>query len=420
MAGPASTYERYTGVAIALHWIIALAIVAQIALGLYFSNALHSDDPSVQAQAFQQIQLHKAAGLTILALTVLRIIWRLAHPAPPLPPGMKRHERLGSAISHYGFYFLMLALPLSGWAMSSVSVQFGALPTVWFGLFQIPHLPIPVTGEAQVALDDTLQSTHDILGKLAIALLVLHVGAALKHHIVDRDSVLARMTPFLHPRQGGEAVVEPRRISGGRATGAALIAACLGFGFGWLAQYNAPGKAAPAEFRASGSLEADASRWAVDPEVSTIRFSGIQSGSPYEGLFAQWTAEIAFDPDQLDASRARVEIDMTSATTGDMMFDGTLPDPDWFDSAAHPGAVFEADRFSESEQGYAAEGTLTIKGIANPVTLPFALTIDGDTAKATGTITIDRLDWQIGATTDTASVASEVKLAIDLTATREP
>ena len=426
MAGPAPsasadarTYERYTGVAIALHWVIALAIIGQIAFGKYFANALQSDDAAAQARAFDQIQIHKAIGLTILALTVMRIVWRLGHPVPPLPAGMAWYERAGSAVSHYGFYFLMLALPLSGWAMSSVSVQFGALPTVWFGLFTVPHLPIPVTGEAQAALDDTLHSTHEWLGYMAIALLLLHVGAALKHHLIDRDAVLARMTPFVSPKDGGTAIPARKAISGGRATLAALLAAGIGFGGGWLARHNAPGAVTAAELGSAGPLVADAPIWSVDKGQSAIRFSGIQSGQPFSGVFETWAAEIAFAPDMLDASKARVEIDMTSATTGDMMFDGTLPDPDWFDTAQYQIGLFEADSFTEAGNGYEAAGTLTLKGVANPVTLPFTLTIEDGTADVAGTLTIDRFDWGIGGSTGADSVAAEVDLMIELIATRE-
>ena len=130
--------------------------------------------------------VHKAVGITVLVLTLGRIAWRLAHPAPPLPGDLKPWERAAANASHVALYAFMLAMPLTGWAMVSGAKR---RPLEWFGLFDIPYLPV------SDALSDIGRQAHELLGWGLIALLIVHVGAALRHHFLLRDNVLARMTP---------------------------------------------------------------------------------------------------------------------------------------------------------------------------------------------------------------------------------
>lgn len=196
--------ERYTTVAVALHWLIALLVLGMVPAGWWMSDAIKN--PETQMQAFQVFQLHKSMGFTILALTVARLVWRLMHPAPPLPAGMAGWQRLGAHLTHWGFYALLILIPLSGWVYVSTgwSAELARpvpVPTLWFGLFEIPHLPF-IAGqpqEARVAISEASMSAHSALVWGGIVLFVLHVGAALKHHVMDGDGVLARMIPFIAP-----------------------------------------------------------------------------------------------------------------------------------------------------------------------------------------------------------------------------
>ena len=169
--------DRYSRVAIAFHWTIAALIVFNLWLGL-----AHEALP----KGWQVMPVHKSIGLTVLALTLGRIGWRLAHPAPPLPGDLRPWERLAAKASHLLLYALMLALPLTGWAMSSGPKRY---PLSWFGLVDVPYLPMSADA-AKLGHD-----AHGLFGWAMIALLLLHVGAALRHHFVLRDNVLARMTP---------------------------------------------------------------------------------------------------------------------------------------------------------------------------------------------------------------------------------
>lgn len=180
-----NTPTRYGTVAMALHWVIAFAIVGMLIVGKYMHD-LPNDDPN----KFALYQLHKSFGITILVLTVARIGWRLTHPAPPLPPGMPAWQRWGAHLSHFGLYALMLAIPLTGWAVASSSPL--GIPTMLFGAVELPHLPVGTTEDT----NEFFGEAHELLGNLMIGLLILHVAAALKHHFVDRDTVLRRMLPF--------------------------------------------------------------------------------------------------------------------------------------------------------------------------------------------------------------------------------
>ena len=180
---------RYGAVAMTLHWLLALAIIGMLILGKYMAG-LARDDPN----RFDLIQLHKSIGITILVLSVARLAWRLINKVPPLPAHMPAWERFAAHTSHVLLYVLIIGIPLSGWALASSSPL--GIPTIWFGWFEIPHLPGLQGFADQHAVEQNFRDTHEILGNLMILLLLIHVGAALKHHFWDRDSVLVRMLPF--------------------------------------------------------------------------------------------------------------------------------------------------------------------------------------------------------------------------------
>lgn len=189
--------SRYTRMAIVLHWVIALAIILQLTSGLWMEDALKEQE--TQALAYQVYQWHKSLGLTVLVLSLLRLVWRLTHPAPPLPAHMPRWERLAAHGSHFAFYVFMITVPLLGWAMVSASPL--GLPTIVFGLFEWPHIPWLTEIDNQAVMEEWFKTFHEYAALAMLGLLFVHIGAALKHHFVDRDAVLTRMVPFLSPRR---------------------------------------------------------------------------------------------------------------------------------------------------------------------------------------------------------------------------
>lgn len=171
----------------ALHWAMAALIVFLLGVGVYMTRL---DDVFAR---FALTQTHKSYGFVVFALALARLAWRLANPAVPAdPPAAKAWEVALSRASHWGFYGLMILMPLSGWLMASASElqdTYGVRNMV-FGLFELPDPFVP--GDRK--LEAVFKLVHNA-GAIALALLLaLHVGAALKHHLVMRDDVLRRMT----------------------------------------------------------------------------------------------------------------------------------------------------------------------------------------------------------------------------------
>jgi len=174
----ASTH--YTRTAKSLHWLMALMIFGLLGLGFYMS------DLPLSPQKLKLYSWHKWAGVTVFLLTLVRLAWRATHQPPLMPWQMSKLQQIAAHVGHVGLYLLMLAIPLSGWLMSSAK----GFQTVWFGVLPIPDL-LPKNKE----LGDLLLSLHQGLNLLLVVLLLTHIAAALKHHFIDRDDVLIRMLP---------------------------------------------------------------------------------------------------------------------------------------------------------------------------------------------------------------------------------
>ncbi len=174
---PAS--HRYTRVAIVLHWLLALAILGALVFGVYMT------DLPMSPSRLKLYNYHKWAGITILVLSAARLLWRLSH-RPPEDVAMPAWQRRASHATHWALYALFFAVPLSGWAHSSAT----GFPVVWFGV-----LPLPDLASVDRALAQTLKLVHNVFAGLLASLVVVHVAAALKHQLVDRDGLLRRMWP---------------------------------------------------------------------------------------------------------------------------------------------------------------------------------------------------------------------------------
>lgn len=173
--------ERYGRVAIGFHWAIALLILMNWPLG-YFGEAIE------EMVGSSLVGVHKSIGLTILALSVLRLAWRVWNPPPPLPASLTRSRMVAARLNHALFYLLIILVPLTGWLRTSASHY----PLTWFGLIDVPKFPIsPQSAEAAVAAQ-----SHELLAWAMLLLLLVHVGAAMHHHFRLRDAVLLRMMPL--------------------------------------------------------------------------------------------------------------------------------------------------------------------------------------------------------------------------------
>ncbi len=193
---------KYNGVAMGLHWLIAALILTNYVLAWLFNgHVLLIDVPGLHGpDKLAATQWHKTLGISILLLSVLRLVWRLLNPPPKLSPHLAVWERLLAHLVHGLFYVFMIGMPLAGWAMVSASTRLKVFPINMFGLFNWPAIaPLANLPKAQMKhWYDLLETLHsDWFGWLGVVLIFLHVGAALKHQILDRDNELARMIPGL-------------------------------------------------------------------------------------------------------------------------------------------------------------------------------------------------------------------------------
>jgi len=180
MATVRNTGESYGIISQVLHWLVAVLVLTQLALGLYAANL------PVSIARLQWLSRHKSLGLTILALMVLRLAWRSMNRPPTLPASMPRWERRAATTTHWLLYSLLILAPLAGWLHASAA----GLSANLFGLFQVPDL-VPKNPE----LSDLLKLGHRICVALLALLLVGHIGAALRHAFIVRDGILQRMLP---------------------------------------------------------------------------------------------------------------------------------------------------------------------------------------------------------------------------------
>lgn len=173
--------QRYTATAKILHWLMALLIIGTFALGWTMV-----DMPGITPTKLKYFNWHKWAGVTVLLLATIRVLWRLAHPAPPLPASMPNWQKKVAEITHYLLYACLFAVPLSGYFYSLAS----GFKVVYLGL-----LPLPVLIGPDPELKEQLETLHYLLNVTLATLVAAHVGAALQHHFIHRDGVLRRMLP---------------------------------------------------------------------------------------------------------------------------------------------------------------------------------------------------------------------------------
>ncbi len=179
--GLRNTTVRWGTVAQLLHWVIVALVITQVIL------AGIADELPLGMKKLAVLARHKSVGITILMLVVVRLAWRWTNPAPALPSTLKAYERGLARFTHVALYVLLIAMPLTGWMMSSAR----NFPVSWFNLVQLPDF-VP----RSQALYDFMHETHEILAYTLGVVVVLHVLGALKHHFIYKDDVLLRMLPF--------------------------------------------------------------------------------------------------------------------------------------------------------------------------------------------------------------------------------
>jgi cytochrome b561 len=330
-----NNHEKYGAIAKCFHWVMALAILMMLAVGFIMTDLPMSPDK------FRVYGIHKSIGALILIAAFLRLFWRFINIVPELPADIPTWQKLGAHGSHVALYILMFVMPLSGWLMSSAA---GFQVSV-FGWFLLPNLIAPSPGLRKI-----FGIAHEVLAFAIIGLVSLHILAALKHHFIDKDTILRRMLPLL------------------------LLVVAL------------PLQAA------------EPKAWYVVGDKSTLEFIATQNDSPLKGLILPFKVAIAFSPEAVEQSRVQAEMEVKDIHLPYPQADQAIKSADWFDMAKFPLVKFSSTRITHSAgNNFVAEGDLTIRDITLPVILHFTLEEYSDTrAHVKGEATLNRNAFGVG------------------------
>ena len=403
-----NTPTTYGWVERTFHWSIALLIPTAAALGVVAYEWPYDTNEALATKA-TLFSAHKTVGLAVFFVALARIAWALTQARPRGLHPERRLESFAAATVHWLLYGSLVAVPLLGWAHHATAEGFAP---IWWPFGQsLPLLP----------KDPDLSARLAVLHKVAVWVLggslALHVAGAVKHAVIDRDATLARMwrgtDPGPLPEEKGHALPVLAALGvWAAALGAGLILPPAG-----TAQVAAASEAAPAApVEASGEIVPN---WTV--EEGTLEIAVTQMGQKVSGSFANWTAAIDFDEEpRADGTHGRVEVavDTGSLTLGSVTSQAV--GDEFLAASDFPTATFAADILPGEDGGYVADGTLELRGATVPVTLPFTLTLDGDSAVMEGVVPVDRRDFGIGdAYADETNVGFAVEIAVGLTAVRE-
>ena len=383
------TRSDYSAIGKTLHWLVAALIGLQYVL-IELAHIAEQTNATVKQLAI--IANHKSIGITILVIAIIRLVYRLNSTPPTLPESMPSWQKLASNTSHFLLYFCLFALPVSGWLMSSAN----AYSVSWFNLIALPDLI-----SANKTMAETLATMHLRLSDALIILAAVHVIAAIKHHVVDKDNVLTRMS-------------SKGTISIGLIT---LLAGVLLWGK-VVSISSTQDETLVTTQTLAETLESPASEqtedtqakisnlplWNIDYSNSYIDFTGEQAGAPFTGRWNKWEGKLQFDPAALDQSVFDVSIEIGSVGSNDEERDSTILSPDFFNVIEFPIARFYANDFVSidpkspdfGDNEFIAKGTLSMKGISQACELKFKITNTEKGKELQGIASLNRHQWNIG------------------------
>ncbi len=420
---------RYSRIAMSLHWIVALLLVFNLGLGERTEHLPRG------VALFSVFQLHKSIGITILVLSLWRLGLRV-WGTRPAPASAGPTHILASAV-HWLFYIVMIGAPVTGWLL--VSTAKTKIPTLLYGIIPLPNLPV-----SGAAIHEISEEVHKLLAMPGIPiLLALHVAGAVRHQWLLKHALVERMVPVRKAGLGTIALLFATLAAAFAVGRFAPVAETLA-GVGAAPQVVAPTvpalpaaaadnatiplaategieSAAVTDEQEGDEIPAASRDWLVMPG-GTLGFSVDVSGQRVAGSFARWSADIELDPSDTTGGRIAATIDLASVGSGDSERDTMLGGSDFFATASHPRASFSSrDIRKLGGNRYEARGTLTIKGIARPLQLPFTLDVEGDRARARGSASFDRRSFNVGEGqfSGTEEVGGSVTIRLDFRAQRK-
>lgn len=397
-----NTKQSYGLISQFFHWTMAVFVLGLLSLGYFMTGLEYSPDK------ITLYGLHKSFGFLILFLFFLRLIHKISQPIPAALSTHKNWEITLSKIIHISLYFCLLAMPLSGWLMSSA----GDFPASFFG---IEMFDLSAKDEE---LFKRMRIAHTILSYLLITCLSLHMAGAFKHHFIDKDQTLLRMIGLKKLR-----VFHPLFLV---FTAISILSLSLPIYF----IVNDKLTKSLSSLEATNLEQAKSSEemkpvlpdgfsksksniktldvknfdfWNIEFENSSIAFKAEQYGEIFSGEFKEFSGDVIFDPENLSTNKVRILIDIASIHTGSDDRDKQALEKEWFDGDSFPYAVFESISFTKEDSKtnhYEVLANLTIKNKTKQVLMPFQLEIENlnqrSTAVMNATLSLNRLDFDVG------------------------
>lgn len=399
--------ESYHVLSKIIHWVTALLIIGLLFIGFYMGTLAFSEDK------LSLYGWHKSFGLLVLLLAVVRVVWHVVKQKPKPLDTHKKWEHVIAHLVHIFLYLSLFIMPLSGWIMSSA----GDFTVKFFG-FDVPDLTQKNENIFQIS-----RQIHEILAYIFLLIIGLHMVGALKHHFIDKDRTLCRMT------------VPDLGFVGGAVLSVLLVVLYVCGGVYAVKhlqkQYLTVYSSVDANVRVSVNevnkgvlLSSSLPEWHIDLGRSIIEFEATQYGQGFKGNFKISRGKIFFDEARLDQSKLRIEIDISSIKTGSNDRDAQAVSAEWFDVKIFPEAIFESHKLKKiSANHFVASGKLTLRGVIVSVDLPFILNInEGENgeniAQMTAKLDLNRLDFGIGQGKwqSTDAIGDVVKLNISVMA----
>jgi cytochrome b561/polyisoprenoid-binding protein YceI len=400
--------ESYGVIHQLLHWITAVLILVLLPMGVYMHDLPIDTSPQINDKVWLY-SLHKTIGMTALAVALIRIAWAIIQPHPrPLHGGM---EGFAAKTVHFLLYGTIIAMPILGWLHHAAAEGFAP---IWWPLSQdLAFIP------KDVALSNFFKTAHFVCGVLLVLSLGLHIAGALKHVFIDKDKTLSRMVPGAYQETGD---IPQQKV---KSTSPLLVAlaACAIAMMSTLVVYNME-YAQPVETVAKvtqaqevAPIATSTGAWVINTENSTLEIEVTQLGTPIIGRFGTWSADVIFDPENLEAATIKAEVDVSSLTLGEVS--ERAISPEFLDTPAHPTAIFTSSSVEQLGNNYIAKGTLNLAGVEQDFDINFTFDDMDGVANVTGNAVLQRLEFGVGKTfIDDSSVGRSINLMIKIQAKR--
>tara|TARA_R110002051_G_scaffold14460_4_gene46828 strand:+ start:2064 stop:3245 length:1182 start_codon:yes stop_codon:yes gene_type:complete len=388
----------YSATTKTFHWLTAILILATVPLGLVANDAPFSTDAEITRKTLL-FSIHKTLGVAVFIVAVARIAYGVTQTKPaPLHPDRKAETFLAQIV-HWSLYISLVLVPLTGWISHSAASVAAPLWLPFAGL--LPFVPTDPT------VADFFGGLHWLWGRIMIASILLHIAGALKHHIIDKDVTLRRMTFGLRDTDSLPTAIKHSASAPVIAIVLFAVIAVSGAFAGMLKSVDV-GENIPTLREASGE-------WTVI--TGAIGITITQLSNRVEGNFTDWVTTVAYDENDAGSDgRVSTTINIASLVLG--VVGPQALGPDFFDETRFPTAQFDAEFITDGDS-WRADGTLTIKGITVAVSLPFDLVVAGNVAQMSGALTLDRRDFLIGeSVAEPSNLGFGVDVTINVTARR--